>query len=182
MIQLRHGFKKGRYLFCDRDEVLRHEAVHAIRLTFNEPRFEEILAYFHSKKKWRRFLGPLFRTPKEALIFVSLIFLSLVLQTASLFFFDSPFLPFIKIAAFLPFADLLVRFIKGIKDQRILRKALLTLKNLFPNQKDPYEIVLRLKDTEIQQLATKPLEELLIYNKEKTFSSLRWQQILAQFS
>jgi len=182
MIQLRHGFKKGHFLFCDRDEVLRHEAVHAIRLAFNEPRFEEILAYYHSKKKWRRLLGPLFRKPSEALLFVSLIFLSLALQVSSLFFFNSPFLPIIKIATLLPFADLLIRFIKVIKDHRILRKALQTLHNLFPNQKDPFEIVLRLKDSEIEQLATKPLEELLIYIKKETFSSLRWQQILAQFS
>ena len=53
LVQLRKGFKKGRFLFNDREEVLHHEAVHAMRLAFNEPRFEEILAYFHSKKKWR---------------------------------------------------------------------------------------------------------------------------------
>jgi len=86
MVQLRTGFKKGRFLFYDRDEVLRHEALHAIRLTFNEPRYEEILAYFHSKKRWRRWLGPIFRKPWDALFFTALIFLSLSLQITSLFF------------------------------------------------------------------------------------------------
>lgn len=182
LVQLRKGFKKGHFLFNDRDEVLRHEAVHAMRLVFNEPRFEEILAYFHSKKKWRRLLGPLFRKPSQAFFFISLIFISLAMQATALFFYNSPYLPFIKSATFLPFIDLFFRFTLLIKDRRILRKALQTLQNLFPKQKDPFAVALRLKDAEIQLFATKPFKELLLYIKEKSFSSLRWQQILAQFS
>jgi len=51
-------------------EVIHHEIVHLIRSQFNEPRFEEALAYATSSKKWRRVIGPLFSHVWEPLIFV----------------------------------------------------------------------------------------------------------------
>lgn len=69
-IQLRNGFKKGKYLGYTRSEVLAHEAVHAARSAFEEPRFEEILAYRTSTNFFRKCLGPLFRKPKESLLFL----------------------------------------------------------------------------------------------------------------
>ncbi|MBS3905117.1 MAG: hypothetical protein KGZ39_07315 [Simkania sp.] len=46
-------------------EVLAHEMVHAARAAFRESRFEELLAYRTSPNRWRRWIGPLFRHPKE---------------------------------------------------------------------------------------------------------------------
>ncbi len=51
-------------------EVLTHEAVHVLRCMFQEPRFEEHLAYATSPKKWRRLLGPLFRSSRESIVFL----------------------------------------------------------------------------------------------------------------
>jgi len=42
-------------------EILTHEAVHAARETFNEPLFEEFLAYSTSPTRWKRWLGPIFQ-------------------------------------------------------------------------------------------------------------------------
>ena len=182
LIQLRKQFRKGKFLGYHRDEVLLHETVHAIRLAFNEPRFEEILAYYHSPKKWRQFFGALFRKPSQALFFLSLIFISLLIQTTSLLWMNWAFLPYIKIVAWLPFIDLAIRMAILIKDHRVLKKALQKLQNLFPKQENLFAIALRLKDSEIQNLAIDPLEKILLYIKEKSLSSIRWQQILAQFS
>lgn len=64
----------------DADEVLAHEAVHAARAAFNEPKSEELLAYLTSSAKWRQVIGPLFRQPKEALILMTLIGSGAILQ------------------------------------------------------------------------------------------------------
>lgn len=75
-IQLRENFKKGSYLGYRREEVLAHEAVHAARVAFEEPRFEEILAYQTSKSRLRRWAGPLFRKPWESALFMVLLVLA----------------------------------------------------------------------------------------------------------
>jgi len=181
LIQLRKGFKKGRFLFYSRDEVLNHEILHALRVAFNEPRFEEILAYEHSASRWRQFLGPLFRKPSHALFFISLILISLVVQTTSLFFLSSPFLPIIRIVTVIPFIDLVFRFAALIKDRRMLKKALKKLSQIFPNQKNTFPIVLRLKDSEIQKFASQPVEKILEYLEDEVSKSPRIRQILAQF-
>ncbi len=69
-VQLRKEFKKGKYMGYQRKEVLSHEAVHAARCAFEEPRFEEILAYRTSCNPVRRWLGPLFRKPWESIAFL----------------------------------------------------------------------------------------------------------------
>lgn len=66
-IQLREGLRKGAYLgIYSREEILAHEAVHAVRSGFNENQCEEFFAYMTSEKRWRRVLGPILRRPWEA--------------------------------------------------------------------------------------------------------------------
>ncbi|MBS0648453.1 MAG: hypothetical protein JSS10_04410 [Verrucomicrobia bacterium] len=67
-IQLRTRFQKGSFWGYRREEVLAHEAVHAARARFEEPQFEEILAYFTAPQAWKRFLGPLFSRSWEPLV------------------------------------------------------------------------------------------------------------------
>ncbi|MCB1109844.1 MAG: hypothetical protein KDK64_02595 [Chlamydiia bacterium] len=181
LIQLRTGFRKGHFLFYSREEVLKHETLHAMRVAFEEPRFEEILAYSHARSKWRQYLGPLFRKPSQTLFFIALIVLSLVIQTTSLLFLSSPFLPFIRVVSILPIVDLAIRFASLWRDRRVLAKALKKLALLFPNRKDVFPIAIRLKDSEIQRFATDPVEKLLEYLEEEVPRSLRIRQVLAQF-
>ncbi len=49
-------------------EILHHESIHAARITFHEPRFEEFLAYSTSRS-WKRLIGPLFSRPWEFPLF-----------------------------------------------------------------------------------------------------------------
>ena len=64
-IQLRKPFEHAKRWFgYSADELLDHEAVHAMRSQYQEPRFEEILAYFTSPRSWRRRVGPLFRSTR----------------------------------------------------------------------------------------------------------------------
>ncbi len=99
-IQLKKKLLKKSTLFgvYDRDEILSHELVHAVRLPLQSKRFEEIFAYltsyFVAKKKQKNFnkktislircaLGPLFFTPLETSLFLLLTLISCLL---SLFF------------------------------------------------------------------------------------------------
>jgi len=67
-IQLRKNFQKGSFLGYLRSEVLSHEAIHAARMRFEEPLFEEILAYSTASQGWKRFFGPLFSRTWEPLV------------------------------------------------------------------------------------------------------------------
>lgn len=73
-IQLRSGLQKGKYLGYERTEILAHEAIHAARIKFDEPQFEEMLAYSVSKENWKRFLGPLFSRSWEPFLLLLAIF------------------------------------------------------------------------------------------------------------
>lgn len=182
VIQLRNRFRSGSFLGYYRDEILVHEAIHAMRVAFEEPRFEEILAYYYSPKKWRRALGALFRTPNQALFFMGLIVSSLLIQVIAVVWLPFQLFSHLQLVIWLPLIDLVLRGAVLIKDRRLLRKALKKLCKLFPKQHHPFVIALRLKDAEIQKIALASVEDLLIYIKDKSTTSIRWQQILAQFS
>lgn len=54
-----------------KEEVLKHELVHARRALFEEPKFEEAIAFRTSKSKFRALLSPMFSNSIEAIIFLS---------------------------------------------------------------------------------------------------------------
>ncbi len=73
-IQLKPPFQKGSYYkLYSRKEVLAHEAVHAARTAFNEPRFEEIFAYKTSARAFSRWIGPLFKRSWESYLLIALV-------------------------------------------------------------------------------------------------------------
>lgn len=157
-IQLRKPFKKGHFLGYERDDVILHEAVHSLRFTFEEPRFEEILAHAFTKKRWRRYFGPLFATTKQASIF----FITLLL---------TPFAPII------PFAYFLYRVGCLVNNQRTFKKALGKISILFPGL-SPYTVALRLTDQEVELFAKEKETVIRDYIYEKK-QNLRWQQLIA---
>lgn len=57
-----------------RTEILHHESIHAARTAFNEPAYEEFLAYATSHSKWKRLLGPLFTRLWEFPLFTLSLF------------------------------------------------------------------------------------------------------------
>lgn len=68
-LQLRREFEhKKHFLFYSQKELLSHECIHAMRMAFDEPRFEESFAYASSSSAFRRACGPFFRTYRESLL------------------------------------------------------------------------------------------------------------------
>lgn len=137
-------------------EIVKHELIHIARSSFEEPIYEEFLAYATSKCRWRRLFGPVFRSSKESLVFVVLALLP-------------SFTPWLLI----PIAGysiwLLVRL---MIHQRIFQKALVNL-SVFFQTRSPLKIAIRLTDEEIKLFS----EALNIQAYISNQNCLRWEQI-----
>lgn len=164
-IQLRKSFEKNKSLFgiYSRNEILAHEWVHAARMTFDEPKFEEVIAFRTSKNRFRRYFGPLVNSYAEGVFFA----IALVLYFVSLFFFSS----------LLPIAALVGVMVFGIARliwrQSTYRKCLRNLSKLLGCPKKAEAMTICLTDREIQSFSKQPF----LQREELNDASFRWKQI-----
>ncbi len=155
-VQLCEGLRKGRYLgLYRREEILAHEAIHAVRAAFNEDRFEEFFAYMTSEKKWRRVLGPILRRPWEAWVFV-LLALGGVMA------------PLFSLGALI---WVVLGFTRLIRGHFLLRKAGMQIQAVVGDSGKTRAILLRLTDKEIVCFA----KGINIQEYAKTKQCLRWR-------
>lgn len=122
LLQLRPSLQTKNLWGNSRNEILTHEAVHAAREAFNEPKFEEFLAYSTSRTSWKYWIGPFFRRPWEFPLFAAALF-------------ALPMLPWISVPLLLLFFG---RFFKRLFLFRRLKKT------------TPFPILLCLTDQEIE--------------------------------
>lgn len=168
-IYLRPGLK-------EESEVLSHELVHAIRTPLNSRFFEELMAYQTSSKKWRAYLGPIFTTPFETVLFLLfatlpyLGFLEFYLNN-SLSYLGYLFLPFVLYLFFLA--------LRLTAMHKIFNRAKKTLHDGGFENGTALAILIRLKDIEILQLAFFPPTKVKDFFA--TSESLRFKIILAKF-
>jgi len=172
LVQLKKKFEAGSLMrLYSRDEVLAHEAAHAARMQFDEPLFEEILAYKTSSKWWRRFFGPLFQKPWESYVFITLFLLPFVFQIAQ-FFWELPSLQWLN---FLPVAFVAFLVLRLTTLQILLLGALKKLGAYIKEKRRSLAAAFRLTDKEIIFFATRSEKECQKYiAKEK---SLRWRAL-----
>lgn len=177
LIQLKEKFEKGGLFgLYKRDEVLAHEAVHAARMQFDEPFFEEIFAYKTSPHLWRRFLGPIFQKPWEAYLFIILLLLPLGIEVSK--FFDVT-LGIFEWLQFLPAAYFLFLFGRLSFMQITLSLALKRLKKVISNPQRALAVALRLKDREIFQFAY--LSKAKLEEASKSRDSFRFECIVENY-
>lgn len=157
-IQLKPPFQEGSYYkLYSRKEVLAHEAVHAARTAFNEPRFEEVFAYQTSMRGFSRWIGPLFKRSWESYLLISLV----PLLATPLFS-----LPLLAIA----FGSL--RLAHAHWHLHLCTKKLTTL------VKNPQAILLRLTDREIFLFGRMSQEAILTYVSKGDSLRLRVLRLL----
>ncbi len=125
-------------LFVNAEEVLSHEEVHARRAQFEEPKFEEILAYRTSLSRLRRLLSPVISTNKMVVTF----YLSLLLIPFSFY----PFLVLITWCS-------VTSFIR----QRHIHRCLSYLKTI---SSTPEEILMAMTDFEIVHMSKGRLDKI----------------------
>lgn len=152
-----------------KEEILKHEIVHAVRSAFKEPIYEEFLAYATSGSKWRKILGPLFRFPKEALFFAFLSFLPLI---GSLF-------PYIFIPSIMPLLLFIIYLLCRLSiNYCVFKKALKRIESIF-DVEIPLTVAIRLLDNEIKLFGSMDLKQIKDYVKKQ--KCLRWKQILLSY-
>jgi hypothetical protein len=168
-IQIRKG--KGKiWGIYSRDEIVSHELVHAARMAFEEPIFEEILAYQTSDSKFRRFYGPIFRTSNESLFFLTSL---LALGIVNLFYM----IPWVML---LWGGTLLSYFLVRLHaNQKKFRQAHEKIRKLVGSEKKALSFLLSLTDEEIFSFSR--LTHLQMESYVHQQSSLRWRQLRLRF-
>lgn len=174
-LQLRRAFsKKESYLrIYSRTELIAHELCHVGRMCYEEPKFEEILAYHTSHSLFRRWVGAIAQSPQEVLFFVLAVLASLFADLYSMFA-HSEVLVWIRLLPLLLFFAALFRLIKRqFQFKRCLKKVAMKVKDA----QKASALVFRLTDAEIIAFSKMTREELQGALDERKGSSLRWRLI-----
>lgn len=146
-------------------ESLSHEAVHAIRVAFEEDSYEEFFAYLTSKNSFRRIFGPLVKNIKEA-FFASGCF---VVGTWSYYLFDSllPLTCSLGIISYGLFRLFFVRY--------KIHKLYGMLHNHFKEKRDVFAFLLCLTDDEIRYFSVCDYATIMSVVNTRKNMSLRWR-------
>ncbi len=152
-------------------EFVAHELVHAVRVPLKSPRFEEFFAYRTSSRSWRRWLGPLFRTPREAALALAVVPLSWPA-------FWIPESSFLLAMPLLLFALALARL---SLDHRYFNRCLTKLESITQRPSQALQVMLHLNDREILAFAQSTPSKIKADILEKCAQSLRWRIISTLF-
>ncbi len=160
------------------EELIAHELVHAARVDFKEEQFEEILAYATSSKAWRRWLGPFFRKPIEATLFLCAVVFTIALQAVELIADWSsgwlllPWLPVLLIAAGL---------VRLQRTHSLFRRCVNHIASAIYNPEKKLAVVLRMSDAEIRAFAKMTPKEICHFVNDAKEKSLRWKMIFSTY-
>lgn len=176
LLQLRQNWRKSStYLkIYTRDELIAHELCHAGRMMFEEPKFEEILAYKTSPSAFRRWYGSIIQNSKEAFIFM-LSLLILVLISLYAVFTDNDSL--YRISSWLQFIPLACAFfgILRLRKRHIqVDKCILHLNEILQDEHLSQAVLYRLTDREIISFSKMTPEKIRDYAQKNKEQSLRW--------
>lgn len=175
--QLRETFAKSKHYLgiYSRDEILAHESAHVGRMVFDEPKFEEILAYRTSTSGFRRFFGPIVQAPWESLLFLFALFLCFfadLLITVTDYPDPNHISLWIKMFPLLLLIYGLGRvFVRQHQFSRCL-KAL-----QFLGLEKANAVIYRLRDDEIMRFGSMSEQDIRKYASEQAPQELRWQVI-----
>lgn len=172
LIQLKSTFrKKRRFSLYRKEEILAHESVHAARMAYRSPRFEEHFAFLTSKSSFRRLFGPLFRYPWESALLLLLLVVSLGAQAAS-FFWPETF--WLNTLVLLPWAALTFGLLRlTLSNYTLLR----CKQNLRAFAQDTLPILVRLTDQEIALFANSSKQKIHEYVEREKAKTLRWRML-----
>lgn len=166
LIQIKPGIRSN--------EVLAHEALHAVRMAYNESCFEEFFAYQTSSLKWKRWLGPIFRTSKESYVFIASLFVSMAYDAMQLFF-NWPVFP----TALIPLSLAAFGFARLFFTRRAFGRSRESLKKLVKRTDIVNAVLFRLTDQEIWLFSKMTKNDIQDYIQSQ--DSLRWRSILLAY-
>lgn len=156
LIQLNKTLKSSETLYkiYNKKEILTHEMAHIGRMDFEEPVYEEMIAYSHSPSKIRRFLGPMIHFNWKQSLFLFAIFILIALQLI----FIETLLPLLVIVTAVS-GSLFLHWMKYLRFKRCLFILAKTLKS----SKKARHVIYRLTDDEIDYFSDAKPQEVLDY-------------------
>lgn len=176
LVQLRRPFRDSpSYLgIYKRKDLLAHEFCHAGRMEYEEPKFEEFLAYSSASRWFTRNFGPLLKSSFESVIFLIVV---AALGMANLF--KATVAPdwngdfYATIFALLLFSLILVRLaVRHVQLERC-RRALKRLLSDFSPAVNP--LLYRLTDKEILAFGRMEPSQIEAYIETQGAKSFRWK-------
>lgn len=178
LIQLRKAFERNKsYLgIYDRDELLRHELCHVGRMMFQEPKYEEVIAYRTSETGFRRFFGPLVQSSMESALFLLLLFVIVVFDVFLIALGRSDALSISLWLKALPLLLIAAACVRLWKRQRTFDGAVEQLEKCVSSG-HAEQAAFRLTDREIDAFAKMSPEAIKEYAFENQKDELRWKVI-----
>lgn len=179
LLQLRKSLHHAKKLlgFYDRDELIAHELAHVGRMAFEEPRFEEVIAYSTARSSFRRYFGPIVQSSFESFIFMILLIGIVVLDAVLLLRYPFAYGQAMWLKA-IPLLLIALALGRLWNKQRTYKNCYRRLQNIFQDKASP--VLYRLTDKEIAQFAASNEEQIKEYMRSQ--SSLRWRIINVFFA
>ncbi|NGX28322.1 MAG: hypothetical protein K940chlam1_00498 [Candidatus Anoxychlamydiales bacterium] len=178
VLQFRKKLRHKPYLFIyTLDEILAHEAVHSIRVAFDEPKTEEIFSYMTATNVFRKVFGPIIRKDTEVLIFFLLMGLYFCFQILWLFSSFAFFSYFAFLFAISTLVLLTLGLVRLFWVRRKFKKTFKRLFKLLKCKKKARAVLFRLTDEEIFKFAKMKKEAIKDYFDEFKDKSLRLKLI-----
>ncbi|WP_068468662.1 hypothetical protein [Candidatus Protochlamydia phocaeensis] len=182
-LQLRACFRhQSAYLgLYQRRELIAHELAHVGRMLYQEPHFEEILAYRSSSSSWRRWLGPVVQSSKETLFFI-LILGTVIMADLALLVMNAPIGYGLSIGLkLIPIALVFLALVRLGNRQRLFERALAQLNALYLDEQAARHLLYRLRDQEIELFATSTADGIRSFIQEYALQSFRWKFLLYNY-
>lgn len=183
ILQLRKSWHKNpkNLAIYSRNELVGHELAHAGRMAFEEPQFEEVLAYQTSTSSFRKWFGPIIQSSKEAMAFFLSLFLIflvdlIIISSGEIKLYQS-FL-WLKL---IPVIMIIYGLYRLSKKQKIFQHCAQKLKEITQDLSIANAIIYRLTDEEIHLFATLSSEKIKEFAKLEADKSLRWKLIFHSY-
>lgn len=176
LIQMREHLRTvPTYLgFYHRDELLAHELTHVGRMMYQEPKYEELLAYKTSLSPFRRWFGGIVQSSRESVVFVLLLFIMIMFDIFLLMLHDPSTHLLVLWSKIIPIGLVTLALLRLWCRHNTLNACLQNLKSCLGNMKTAQAVLYRLRDREIDHFATMSSKEIYAYATTNAQDELRW--------
>ncbi len=176
-LQLRKALhRKTSYLgIYKRKELVGHELCHVGRMMFDEPEFEEMLAYRTASSGFQKTFSSLVRSSIEAMIFLLTVFMIAAVDImAAASGFGHFLMPLLWL---IPLGMIAYALLRLWRSRKTFERCLQNL----GKTRQPNAVIYRLTDEEIARFSKMPAEEIAAFAEKKQGEELRWKQIYPYF-
>ncbi len=179
---IRKAFQNSeKWWIYSRTELITHELTHIAHIGFRTRNYEEYLAYQTSESRFRRWIGGMFRTPRDTYLVLGSMFCLLLAQIVNILVrppekvWALP-IPLVFGAAFAVVLSVVGRY---VWNHRRFRRAAARLQPIFGSRAQA--VLFRCSEAEIKELAGCRPDAVRDWLENRRDRHLRWQVIWSKF-